>query len=587
MRLSRIVIKNFRRIDFADISFQPTSFVIGQNNIGKSSVIKAIEALLTLTKETVKLEDFRILQDGTRSDCIEICGYFSGIDQETANSKGFRGRVINGVYMYKKTYLINTTTPRITTFEHEYTVAEDFRGITTWNQLTDKLGISENELSIILNARIPARGNALPMRWETSIDGAVIWDFQSIPKEVDNPGGASSIVVSKLPRLVHIPSYTEVNEIGKADGEKTLLGKCLHILFEDLISQNPVSATIQESLDLLQTQIDDTVVNGLANEVNRIIADVFPECGIRINPSLNGLSTVLKPQYTVELFSNVHTDADRQGTGLVRTGLFSMLRFHSRLVRTGVQTRPLIVAFEEPEMYLHPAAANLLRDTIYELGESDQIVCTTHSPWMIDLNKDWQSLTKMVIQNDGYTSAINYGINEAMRQIHGHEREQLKMIKTFDDELSRVFFTERCVIVEGDSELIALKNTIKHLPTATYKSLISKTQIVKARGKGAIIPLVKYLNALSIPLYVIHDRDAGTPGAAVQNQPIADAVGDMNRISQLEECLEQCIGYPIPSSDKPYKAFVKTSEWTSWIDIPEAWKNVVMRAFDLTEHQNM
>lgn len=585
MRLSRIVIKNFRRIDFADILLQPTSFVIGQNNIGKSSVIKAVEALLTLTKETVKIEDFRILQDGTRSESIEIWGYFSGIDQETANSRGFRGRVINGQYIYKKTYRINTTAPRITTFEHEYTVAEDFQGITTWNQLTEKLGITEDELSNILNSRRPARGNALPERWEASIDGAAVWDFRSTPREVDNPGGASSIVASKLPRLVHIPSYTEVNDIGKADGEKTLLGKCLHILFEDLVNQSPVATTIQESLDLLQTQIDNTVVNELASEVNRVISDVFPECGIKINPSLNGLSTVLKPQYTVELFSNVHTDAERQGTGLIRTGLFSMLRFHSRLVRTGIQTRPLLVAFEEPEMYLHPSAANLLRDTIYELGESDQIICTTHSPWMIDLNKDWQSLTKMVIQEDGYTSAINYGINEAMGQIHGEEREQLKMIKTFDDELSRVFFTERCVIVEGDSELIALKNTIKHLPTAIYKSLLSKTQIVKARGKGAIIPLVKYLNALSIPLYVIHDRDAGTPGAMVQNQPIADAVGDVSKISLLEECLEQCIGYPVPSSNKPYKAFVKTSTWTSWNDVPEAWKTVVMKAFGLTEQQ--
>ncbi|WP_373232991.1 TOPRIM nucleotidyl transferase/hydrolase domain-containing protein [Cohnella sp.] len=37
------------------------------------------------------------------------------------------------------------------------------------------------------------------------------------------------------------------------------------------------------------------------------------------------------------------------------------------------------------------------------------------------------------------------------------------MVKTFDDELSRVFFSDKCVIVEGDSEVIAIKNTLRLL----------------------------------------------------------------------------------------------------------------------------
>ncbi|WP_282433404.1 AAA family ATPase [Desulfitobacterium chlororespirans] len=40
-------------------------------------------------------------------------------------------------------------------------------------------------------------------------------------------------------------------------------------------------------------------------------------------------------------------------------------------------------------MYLHPNAINKMRDTIYNLAESgnNQIVCTTHSPYMIDISK--------------------------------------------------------------------------------------------------------------------------------------------------------------------------------------------------------
>jgi putative ATP-dependent endonuclease of the OLD family len=41
------------------------------------------------------------------------------------------------------------------------------------------------------------------------------------------------------------------------------------------------------------------------------------------------------------------------------------------------------------------------------------------------------------------------------------------------------------------------------------------------------------------------------------------------------------LGYPSPSSDKPYKVYKKTSEWNSWDDIPQAWKNVMKRAYGI------
>ncbi|MGI1655578.1 AAA family ATPase [Streptococcus uberis] len=47
------------------------------------------------------------------------------------------------------------------------------------------------------------------------------------------------------------------------------------------------------------------------------------------------------------------------------------------------------MCFEEPEIYLHPNAANQLRDTVYDLALTinNQIICTTHSPYMIDLSR--------------------------------------------------------------------------------------------------------------------------------------------------------------------------------------------------------
>ncbi|MDR7071036.1 ATP-dependent nuclease [Fictibacillus barbaricus] len=584
MRLGRIIIKNFRRIEEADIVFDSTSFLIGANNIGKTSVIRAIDALLTLGNDKVTADDFRLINQDERADNIEIIGYFKDIPTEIQTSTGFRGRVINGEFIYKKTYRITNLKPTITTFEHDYEITEDFAHINTAPELIEKLNLDEQGLKSLVGK---FQGNRLPDRWHLNIDGAFVINYDSPPREIPNPGGLPSIVISKLPRLIHIPAYTNVNDIGKGDGN-TLLAECLGILFDDLISQSSLAAGIEESLAQLQQEMapnqEGSMIFNLCHEVNQVIGEVFPNCGIKIDPSLRNLTSVLKPQYNVSMYSNVDTNADRQGTGLVRTGIFSILRYHSHLVlESGTTARPLLVAFEEPEIYLHPAAANLLRDTIYSLGESDQIICTTHSPWMIDLSKNWQSLTKMELNEDSYTFATNYGLSEATANMLQQERELLKMIKTFDDELSRIFFTEKCIVVEGDSEVIAIKQTLSLLPPDLRREILSKTQIIKARGKASIIALIKYLNALNIPYHVIHDRDQGTVGAERFNPFIAEAVGDDTRISLLEECLENCLGYESPSSDKPLKVYQKTLEWTDWSSIPELWRNVIKDSFEIVE----
>lgn len=583
MKLKRIEIKNLRRIEYANINFSPASFLIGSNNIGKTTVIKAIEALLSLST-VIKPDDFRILASGEKVSEMEICGYFSDIDNDTANSRGFKGRVVKGEYFYKKVFSINASKPKIFTKQHNYKLSEKFKSVDKWQDLLD-IGYKQEELEKLFEKN-KQKKDKLDKDWHFKIDGAIDWDFDSEAQEVENPGGIPSVVLSKLPKLMHIPSYANVDDIGKADNNKTLLGECLGILFDDLLSNSKLATTIQDNLSCLQKEMSSTkegsMINNLCTNVNRIINDVFPECGIDINPSLEEVSSVLKPKYSVGMYSNVSTNANRQGTGLVRTGIFSMLRYHSTLKSQGdTKIRPLIVAFEEPEIYLHPSAANLLRDTIYALGKSDQIVCTTHSPWMIDLSEDWQSLTKLYLNSDGYTSAVNYGLSEATNKLKEDEKLQLKMIKTFDDELSRVFFAQKCIIVEGDSEVVVIKNTLKLLPEEVRKEILSKYQIVKARGKAAIISLVKYLKVLGVEFYVIHDRDAGTEGAEKFNKPIEDAVGNSEKISMLEECLEDCIGYKVPSSDKPYKAYQVTSEWRNWNEIPKNWRDVFIKAFHI------
>src|SRR5690606_8433932 len=90
----------------------------------------------------------------------------------------------------------------------------------------------------------------------------------------------------------------------------------------------------------------------------------------------------LKPTFNVEMSSNIKTAVTDQGTGMIRAAVFGMLRYRQLWLskKEDDHTRSLIICFEEPETYLHPSAANQMREAIYELSShNSQIIASTHS----------------------------------------------------------------------------------------------------------------------------------------------------------------------------------------------------------------
>ena len=585
MKLERLKIKNFRRIQEAELTLASSSFVIGSNNCGKTSVIDAIDALLSLKTEKVSEADFRQSADGTRAETIELEGTFSNISDETAQSRGFKGRVIDGKFTYKKTYKITSVAkPKIESITFPYNIKAEFSSAKIVKDLLDN-GIEQEAISDRLAKSNPI--DKLINGWEKDFTEVLEYHIDQEPVFEENPGGFPSNVNSRLPKVIRIPSLVNISDLDYKDKGSSVLSECLSLLFDDLLNQTNLASEIQAKLTELETQMspetEGSLIKRLTVDVNDIIASVFPSCGIEIKPNLQNLSDILKPKYEVSLFSNVSTKIEKQGTGLIRTTAFAMLRYHSNMRRErNIETRPILVAFEEPEIYLHPAAANLLRDTIYALGGTDQIVCTTHSPWMIDLTQEPLSLTKMIYTAGDAISCVNYGLTSAFARLQEDDKCRVKMLQLFDDEVSRVFFAERVVVVEGDTELLAIKNTLKIIPENLRKEILARTQIVRARGKASIISLVKYLHDLHISPYVMHDRDQGNTGAVVFNQPIADAVNDDARLILNHENVEDSLGYGAPTSDKPFKAFLHTSQWANISDIPAEWKRKFEFIFGVT-----
>ena len=71
--------------------------------------------------------------------------------------------------------------------------------------------------------------------------------------------------------------------------------------------------------------------------------------------------------------------------------------------------------------------------------------------------------------------------------------------------------------------------------------LQEKYQIIKATGKATMISFIKYLKALNVDVFVVHDEDSVTPRAEKMNQPILSSLNnDATRRYMMHNCIEEC-----------------------------------------------
>jgi len=149
------------------------------------------------------------------------------------------------------------------------------------------------------------------------------------------------------------------------------------------------------------------------------------------------------------------------------------------------------------------------------------------------------------------------------------------MLLKLDDYFSRMFFTRKCIFIEGDTEEVVIRETIKRLSKRDRARVIGNCEFLRARGKAVLISIAKYLNALGIDYMVMHDRDRGTERAEQVNDHILNQTGEDRRL-MLNECMEDILGCNVHTSEKPYKAYkFICEEWgNDFADLPDNWKEI-------------
>jgi putative ATP-dependent endonuclease of OLD family len=476
-KIERLEIKNFGCIgnDSITLDIDKIVILVGPNNAGKSTILRAYEAVTDAIKLTQ--DDFHNKQivDGNFPE-ITLCSI------ATSENKP-------GDEWCKK---LDDDTFRVT---------ERW----TWT------GAGVEPVRIGFNVELD--------RWATKDDKEKMpWGSTNVAKArrpkphrvntFDDPDIQTKGIISLLKSLLE----DEIKTIKKNDGDEISI---YNRLLDDLKKLRDDSKNLQTAN-----------INALQASANEIIGKIFPKDGLKICAPLSTAAIkvdLLGDEFSLEMgaVDGVTFPLEKQGSGSRRTALWTILKlladkgisaktasakaksFHESL---GPNTAHILL-LDEPEVSLHPLATSMARDVLYSLPDNDnwQIMIATHSPSFIDLTKDNTTIIRVDKVGTGSIKTTTL-FRPSIAKLDSDDKSNLKLTNLFDSHISEAFFGGRVIVVEGDTEYSAF-NHVKAMECEKGNFEYQDLNIIRARGKVTVASMMKVLNHFKMTYYVLHDTD--------------------------------------------------------------------------------
>ena len=469
-RLVKLVVKNFRCIGANPVTIELDDIVVlvGPNNAGKSSLLKAYEL---------------IMSEGSKSGELMIEDFPSGkVDPKSP--------------------------PEI----ELHTVVYDNSPGSEWISKTETGENLVKERWTWPGPGKPARRgfNVALNRWATEGDKEFV------------PWGAAPVANSRRPQAHRVDAFASPDEQAKE------IVNLLMAAIRERVKAQQSGTKIEKQSDYaallagvasLQTKIvqeSREQIEAVQKELSGYIDRVFPgnciEFDARAEDDLERAISLFKSdaQLLMGPRGGYLSTVERQGSGARRTLLWTAIRLiadsNAKKKDDGAQ-RPHLLLIDEPEICLHPSAVREACDLLYSLPNATknwQVMVTTHSPCFVDFARDHTSIVRVERNAKGDVSGTTI-FRPGKAHFDGDDKERLKLLNICDPYVAEFFFGGKTLVVEGDTEYTAFQCVIAANPRK-YDGV----HIVRARGKATIVSLCKILNQFGTPYSILHDSDRMT-----------------------------------------------------------------------------
>lgn len=541
-RLVKLIIKNFRCIGPVPVTIELSDIVVlvGSNNAGKSSLLRAYEL---------------VMSEGSKAGELKLDDFPN-----------------------------NTIDPENLPEIELHTIVFESRVGEIWLEETDANEFLVKEKWNWKNVGKPDRRG---------------WDVKAGDWHASKaPFGPPNIANLRRPEPHKVDAFSKPED--QAENIKKLLLSAIQERVNQLKTAEEKNAyhSMIESVKGVQLQIVEETKGQLdaANaELTSLIGKVFPNYQVNFTaqPDNNAESVLFK--WTSELLmgpmDGFMSTIDRQGSGARRTLLWTALKYISETERPEKKDdglgRPHILLIDEPEICLHPNAIREACKVLYDLPTLGnwQVMVTTHSPIFIDFSRDNTTIIRVERNLKGDVGSTTIFRPERAK-LSEDDKLNLKLLNICDPYVAEFLFGGKVIIVEGDTEYTAF-NYIRSVHPDDYRDI----HIIRARGKATIVSLVKILNHFGKSYSVLHDSD--TPltkkgdkaNPAWGNNPnILQAVNDspdgtnVRLLASIPNFESAYFDLEV-SKEKPYNAITTLKEQ------PEKFKVVKLLLDALIDHE--
>jgi len=399
---------NYRSITSAHrIMFSNVTVLIGRNNEGKSNLLRALEAAMVLLKQHALTSQGRIR----------------------------RMYVGDAPYVWQRDFPVQLQHRRAATqtiLKLEFLLDEDER-----RQFKEEIGSTIN--------------GSLPLEIKIGKDQDPHIRLVKSGKNTSALAAKSAQIAKFVANRIH---FNYIPAVRTDNTTIELIGGLLSQELRALETDERYIEALATIADLQQPILDE-----LAARVHGPLKEFLPSIkSVKLEISESSRRYSLRRDVSVVIDDGTPTLLEYKGDGVKSLAALGLLK--SQSAPTGAS----ILAIEEPESHLHPAAIHQVNEIIRSISETSQVIITTHNPLFVDREN---IKANVIVTDGGATPAKNIA---SIRDVLG--------IKASDN----LTHANYALVVEGEEDAVALRALLPVISEKIAKALRNNLLIVEPIG---------------------------------------------------------------------------------------------------------
>lgn len=502
-RIGHIRITNFRACRYVSLPLGPYTPLVGQNNVGKSSILKALQ--WALKPVALKATD----RTDSKAD-VEVALKIEGITPELLS--------------------------KIPAPQHKAAIEPYCRDGVLWIRVTSTAAGKTNK---------------------------DVWDVEACG-DPDNPDvwrayptGLPEAVSVLLPDPLFIEAMDDIGEdLGKVKAGTTIKSLLDEIMAPILASHEELNEALGTIRDVLCTsgQCRSPHLEKFDADSTKALDSFFPGLALELDLQVLETKDFFKAGdlHVTDQTTDDRRRFDQLGTGAQRAIQMALVRYLADAKASGssdVECRLLLI--DEPELYLHPQGVRRLKAALHKLSLSGfQVIFTTHSPMMLSRENAADTVVVCKTREAGTITRppLRSAVADALKSAESQSRTLFEL-----GNAAEVYFSNKVVLCEGKTDRrllpLAYERIHGHAPETDGIAFVSL-------GSCADIPkALPVLEAMNIAAVAVADLDFGFTHARMGELAILDASApDMLRAKDVLITLVSSQGVVLGDNGLPVKS---------------------------------